>query len=1336
MKKYVLYGTIALLALIFIVIIPHKAVKSSLTCPTPSMTDYTAYPPFITSTSVQPNIMIVMDNSGSMFNLAYPDGWSSTITNNCSTTNCTDFTVGGTWVYPTNKYYGYFNPDYWYTYSSNKFRPQAPKTGSGLTGARAKAASEWDGNFLNWLTMRRVDALRKVLTGGKATGAGANISLQGEKADCNSRGIYKMIASPSLYMDSAYSDVTQFTINTAGGSCDGSGSGTSTFTVVRPGTDPTYNIDLLTGGVTPQGILQRMWTSVRWGISIYNVNAPTPQGGKIKRAILKNNTRGDFENDINNDRPNSNTPLAETLWTDVGYFAQTTSWPAIGSPGPRYNMGDYTVNNTNDPYNYGTGGQPLYIQCSKAFVLYITDGEPCADGNLPATLSNYAGTMGSSYNCTASSCPAVGSFSAQTLPSCSATGNVAGIEDVGLFMHTNDIRTSATKDLTGTQNIALYNVFAFAGANSTLLQYASINGGFIDSNGNNLPDLQSEWDKNNDGVPDTYFRASEGYALESALTAALNDILQRTSSGSSTSVLATTGEGEGAIYQGYFIPDTSGVTATQANWRGYVHGLFLDKDANIREDTNINDRLDYTADYIITMFFDTSVTPPRTRVYRFRDLNGDAKYDSSVPGPDYVDTVELTAVKSIWEGGSLLWTKTPNSRKIFTTIDGYSPFTAAALPSVGQMGNFHDNNSLALRPYLRASTDAEAKNIINFTRGTQISGYRTKIYPAGGSNTWKLGDIVNAAPTLVPGPREAFDVLYGDATFRDFYNKYKNRRHMLYVGANDGMLHAFNAGLFDSSIVSFSGGVYTLGDEMWAFIPRDLLPHLKWLTDINYTHVYYVDLKPKITDMRIFESEFNNPNGTHPYGWGTILIGGMRFGGKDICVEDDFDGDGASDEVTFGSTYFALDITDPEQDPKLLWTFTHSNLPLTTSYPAPIRIGASIPDTGTYFIILGSGATDYDGTSTQQGKIFALKVSTSPTGNGVISSWTAGTNYWESGVDFLTGGNNAVIDSYALMADDPAGVDVDFNGSADVMYAGNTYCANPIAAGNPEACSSSNWKGKMYRIATRTGAGIDESPDPTDWTLSVLFDSQLPVNPLSVNNPPGQPQTGAFNAAKDENGNLWVFFGAGRFLHTDDRSLDGTEKWRFYGIKDTCKPWLDPTGAECNTAITTSDLYNSTSVDVCYGGTTTTCPSVYGTPDLWQNIIANAGAKKGWYLELPDAGERTLSRPLVIGGLVIWTSYTPNPGDPCDYEGTGRLYGTYYKTGTAYYEYVFQPSGSTVLRSMDLGAGVPSAPSAVVSGENTVTIFIQQSTGVIIKLEETSPFKLTSGLIAWDKGCQ
>lgn len=192
-----------------------------------AMIDYCQVPPYVIQ-DVPPNVMIVIDNSGSMFRFAYYDGFTTSTDsgddNMCdsSSSPCTEFTEPGT--YPTYTYYGYFNSDYWYTYSSNRFIPAAPKTGSGLSGARAKNAAEWDGNFLNWVTMRRLDIIRKVMTGGKTeSGEGASYNrLTAETADCDSRGMYKSIANIQNYVDGTlFSGTRCVRVMTAGGSCDG-----------------------------------------------------------------------------------------------------------------------------------------------------------------------------------------------------------------------------------------------------------------------------------------------------------------------------------------------------------------------------------------------------------------------------------------------------------------------------------------------------------------------------------------------------------------------------------------------------------------------------------------------------------------------------------------------------------------------------------------------------------------------------------------------------------------------------------------------------------------------------------------------------------------------------------------------------------------------------------------------------------------------------------------------------------------------------------------------------------------------------------------------------------
>ena len=109
---------------------------------------------------------------------------------------------------PDKEYYGYFNPVWYYTYGSSRFTPSRRKS------VGAKASAEWDGNFLNWLTMRRVDVLRKVLTGGKSS----SNRLAPEKADVDSRGYLKMVVGNTQnYAPSTYSGTRCFKVPTGSG---------------------------------------------------------------------------------------------------------------------------------------------------------------------------------------------------------------------------------------------------------------------------------------------------------------------------------------------------------------------------------------------------------------------------------------------------------------------------------------------------------------------------------------------------------------------------------------------------------------------------------------------------------------------------------------------------------------------------------------------------------------------------------------------------------------------------------------------------------------------------------------------------------------------------------------------------------------------------------------------------------------------------------------------------------------------------------------------------------------------------------------------------------------
>lgn len=226
--------------------------------------------------------------------------------------------------------------------------------------------------------------------------------------------------------------------------------------------------------------------------------------------------------------------------------------------------------------------------------------------------------------------------------------------------------------------------------------------------------------------------------------------------------------------------------------------------------------------------------------------------------------------------------------------------------------------------YCLSSTDqglAAGEPLVEYLRGARANEGEvdsvepnTKYYRG---RAHVLGDIVNSEAVYVNKQL----VRYADEGYAEF--NARARTPMVYVGANDGMLHAFNA---------------TTGNEVWAFVPTAVLPNLYKLADKQYAtnHQYFVDATPVVQDIKIGSE------------WRTILVGGLGAGGR---------------------AYYALDITDPAE-PKALWEFTHDNLGLTFGQA---EIG-KLRD-GTWVVIVASG---YNNVSPGDGKgrLFVLDAAT------------------------------------------------------------------------------------------------------------------------------------------------------------------------------------------------------------------------------------------------------------------------------------------------------------------------------------------------------------------------
>lgn len=170
-----------------------------------------------------------------------------------------------------------------------------------------------------------------------------------------------------------------------------------------------------------------------------------------------------------------------------------------------------------------------------------------------------------------------------------------------------------------------------------------------------------------------------------------------------------------------------------------------------------------------------------------------------------------------------------------------------------------------------------------------------------------LGSIVNSTPRYTGKPDSNWPNSddFGDGKYSVFQNTEADRTPVVYVGANDGMLHGFKATAKDE------GG----GDEVIGYVPSfvsstDSDKGLHYLTKPGYEHRYYVDLNLEVVDV-FTKGRRDNGNVDPTRAWRTVLIGGSRAGAKGI---------------------FALDVTDPDSFSEdnaaqhVLWEFTHDKL--------------------------------------------------------------------------------------------------------------------------------------------------------------------------------------------------------------------------------------------------------------------------------------------------------------------------------------------------------------------------------------------------------------------------
>ena len=891
------------------------------------------------------------------------------------------------------------------------------------------------------------------------------------------------------------------------------------------------------------------------------------------------------------------TPLAENYFEVIRYFQQEDPYyddkPAIGTDYDYlvYDSSDDDPASLWDPYYFSEYSD--WVRCVKSFVILFTDGAPYRDDYVPDNLADYDFDDYDGDNKSGD---------------CFNSGNndntcKDNLDDLAYWANwdsTNNMNRDLRTDLDGEQYLTTYTVAFGSSSIPAILQNTADNG-----NG-------------------TAYAAEDGAELQTALRSVMTDILKRTSAGSSISVLSERATSGSVIHQALFFPEktyTDGASSYTVDWVGALNSYWFYNTrtvSNIREDTVNSYYLDTFDDNVIDFKIDATGTLEIDYYNTIHDGSSDDGAMDSLQGTH----ISVDDVPRIWEGGEILKDTDEVDRKIYglgINASGNEEMlnfaNVEATITVNNYEYFDDYFGLSSSGFPSCLGDAfatdeqKARNLISYTRGETDdfsaqngSACRSRVVNNNG-DIWKLGDIIHSSPRVVD---------YEDIS-------------MLFTGSNDGMLHAFTVGKIRRDGTSNTQTVrlcdtntgactlFDIGKEMWAFIPKNAMPYLKYLADPEYCHMYTVDMAPYYIES----------------GDKKILIGGMRFGGATGCNDGSSWCD--SDQITppdctpatVGScvglsSYFALDITDPD-NPEFLWEYTHPGMGFSYSGPAYMKRGTK------NYIMVTSGPTHYEGKADgQMLKMFIMELDSDfkmvdPDSDGdydehVFKIDGAGKDAGFAKSSVLSKFNNAF--GGRMFTD---GIDYDGDGNTEIVFFGVNWF------------TSGEWKGNVIGV-------VPNNSDPVtgttiNWEIASVFNQ-------------GQSPITSKVAYGDCFGSPFIYFGTGRWFYKEDspgQNINDTES--LYGVK--IKGCLDAlVDGDASTDCTGDLNFNSAHADQMGDDV---CNDINDTNTAWQ--VSDLEPIGGGYYK-----ERTITDPTVSDSNIVFFTTTQPSSDICSFGGRARIW--------------------------------------------------------------------------------
>lgn len=742
--------------------------------------------------------------------------------------------------------------------------------------------------------------------------------------------------------------------------------------------------------------------------------------------------------------------------------------------------------------------------------------------------------------------------------------------------------------------------------------------------------------RSGNSAPDAaFFSSNDPAKLRADLRQVLNAV-PRSAAASASEVASTNSGGADLFLHTLYYSNLENAAGDNVTWIGQVGALFIDNEGFLREDTNGDFALGDN-DYVIE--FSDRVDVNNEPVV-LKQLLFEARLGSA----NYVETnANFRDINYLWTTTQTLNDIPPANRSVNTYIPNNYATNPADLnviaPNNGALVDFNEALFVSAQNKPLLGGVADANELVRYIRGVEAPNLRSRTLDG---TKYLMGDIVGPSPIIEGVPRYSYDTEFGDIGYA-LYKRLKGAEaRVVYTASNNGQIQAFHAGQYNAITRAYTPSTgLTIGQELWSFIPFNLLPHLQWLADPNYVRVPYYSGFMRTFDVKAFpyastpgSSECTettlNANG-HICGWGTILVVGTGVGGGEFPV--DADGNGAPDLMT-RPAYIVLDVSNRTGPPRLIAEISHPELGFTTGEPDVIRFD-DLNGLSEWFLVFGSGPKGYNQLTRRDAQL-TYSIADNPTVGVTDNDKRARIFAFNIGTQTLQ--PPMTVGSSEINS---------FVGGVNGMDWNRDYLDDAIYFGTIRG-DTTDPDGRLHRgRLTLSGSALN-----IDFSTAVNTDNPVVARPTTI---------------VDSRNNYWVSVGTGRYYTPQEGLTDHSDNI-FFSFMER-KSETHSSGVD-NAEIPLVGLLDTTNIQSFTSGQIENGPAGVTTIEQLREYIyrrdpqvdeANVLSPEiyGWKRNLENANERQFSEAGFAANILYYTTSSPEtqaPSATCDVPGSGFLY--------------------------------------------------------------------------------